>query len=316
MHESRKIRWVLAHEPIELFLRAAKRFSEEVNARAAGELDIEVLTLGDYAARYNSGKKVTKHDLLDMMESGTIEMSQMYTTWLGERYSKDMRVLDLPFLFRDHDHAARVLDGDIGRCLLADLSENNSNVKGLAFTYSGGFRMIPAKTEIRSMDDFVGLKVRSNRSPVAVDTFKAIGADPVVMELEDITQAVEQGAIVGGESTYPRFYALNQNEVCEVINDTAHSLFLTSIIVSTKFWDSLDGRLQDIISAAALNAARFERQESVDDIALVRERCSNDGIKIVTLSADEIDKFKGAVEPVYAKYQPVFGDLVEKIRGA
>jgi len=316
MHQSRKIRWVLAHEPIELFLRAAKRFSEEVNARAAGELDIEVLTLSDYAARYNGGKKVTKHDLLDMMESGTIEMSQMYTTWLGERYSKDMRVLDLPFLFRDHDHAARVLDGDIGRCLLADLSENNSNVKGLAFTYSGGFRMIPAKTEIHSMGDFVGLKVRSNRSPVAVDTFKAIGADPVVMELEDITQAVEQGAIVGGESTYPRFYALNQNEVCEVINDTAHSLFLTSIIVSTKFWDSLDGRLQDIISMAALNAARFERQESVDDIATVRQRCSDDGIKIVTLSADEVDKFKDAVEPVYAKYQPVFGDLVEKIRAA
>lgn len=316
MLRSKKVRWILAHEPIELFLRAAKRFSEEVNARAAGQLDIEVMTLHEYAAKYNDGKKVTKHDLLDLMESGAIEMSQMYTTWLGERYSKDMRVLDLPFLFRDHEHAARVLDGEIGRCLLEGLTENNSNVRGLVFTYSGGFRMIPAKTEINSMRDFAGLKVRSNRSPVAVDTFKAIGADPIVMELEDITGAVEQGAIVGGESTYPRFYALNQNDVCEVINDTAHSLFLTSIIVSSKFWDGLDQELQTIVSEAALNAARFERKESVDDIALVQQRCANDGIRIVTLPDEEVRKFKDAVQPVYAKYQPTFGDLVEKIRSA
>jgi TRAP-type C4-dicarboxylate transport system substrate-binding protein len=316
MNHPRKIRWVLAHEPIELFVRAARKFSDEVNARAAGQLDIEVLTLSEYAARCNGGKKVTKHDLLDLMESGAIEMSQMYTTWLGERYSKDMNVLDLPFLFRDHDHAARVLDGEIGRCLLDELSVNNSNVKGLAFTYSGGFRMIPARTEINAMSDFAGLKVRSNRSPVAVDTFKAIGAEPVVMELEDITEAVEQGLIVGGESTYPRFYALNQNEVCEVINDTAHSLFLTSIIVSSKFWDSLGGDLQTVIAEAALNAARFERKESVDDIALVQQRCVDDGIRVVTLSEDELGKFKEAVRPVYAKYEPIFGGLVEKIRGA
>ncbi len=316
MNEPRKIRWVLAHEPIELFVRAAKKFSAEVNARAFGQLDIEVLTLSEYAGKYNGGRKVTKHDLLDLMESGAIEMSQMYTTWLGERYNKDMNVLDLPFLFRDHQHAARVLDGAIGRCLLDDLSAKNSNVKGLAFTYSGGFRMIPARTEINSMQDFVGLKVRSNRSPVAVDTFKAIGAEPVIMELEDITEAVEQGVIAGGESTYPRFYALNQNEVCEVINDTAHSLFLTSIIVSAKFWDSVGDDLKTVISEAALNAARFERQESVDDIALVQQRCANDGIKVVTLSAGEQDRFKEAVGPVYAKYQPIFGGLIEKIRSA
>src|SRR5215510_8186273 len=316
MNEPRKIRWVLAHEPIELFLRAAEKFSEEVNARAAGQLDIEVMTLSEYAGKYNGGKKVTKHDLLDLMESGAIEMSQMYTTWLGERYSKDMHVLDLPFLFRDHEHASRVLDGEIGRCLLDDLSDHNSNVKGLVFTYSGGFRMIPAKSEINSMRDFAGLKVRSNRSPVAVDTFKAIGAEPIVMELEDITNAVEQGTIIGGESTYPRFYALNQNDVCEVINDTAHSLFLTSIIVSTKFWDSLDGELQTIISEAALNAARFERKQSVDDIALVQQRCADEGIRIVTLPADEVRKFKEAVQPVYAKYEAAFGGLVEKIRHA
>ncbi len=307
-----KIRWVLAHEPIELFLRAAKRFTQEVNERAAGQLDIEYMTLSEYAERYNGGKKVTKHDLLDLMESGAIEMSQMYTTWLGERYSKDMRVLDLPFLFRDHDHAAAVLDGEIGERLLEGLSK--TGVKGLAFTYSGGFRMIPAVKAINSMADFEGLRLRSNRSPVAVDTFKAVGADPVVMELEDISGAVQSGDIVGGESTYPRFYGLKQNEVCDVINDTGHSLFLTSIITSQKFWDSLEPGLQAIIRMAASNAARSERVESVEDIALVQQRCSEEGIEVVKLPAGEVEKFKAATTKVYAKYEREFGGLVARIQ--
>lgn len=308
----RKIRWVLAHEPIELFLRAAKRFTQEVNERAAGRLDIECMTLSEYAERYNGGKKVTKHDLLDLMESGAIEMSQMYTTWLGERYSKNMRVLDLPFLFRDHEHASAVLDGEIGQCLLDDLAEKG--VKGLAFTYSGGFRMIPAVKAINAVSDFEGLRIRSNRSPVAVDTLKAVGAEPVVMELEDISGAVKSGEIVGGESTYPRFYGLKQNEVCDVINDTGHSLFLTSIITSRKFWDSLEPGLQAVIRMAASNAARFERVESVDDIALVQQRCRDEGIEVVKLPEEEVAKFKAATEPVYAKYEREFGGLIARIQ--
>jgi TRAP-type transport system periplasmic protein len=308
----RNIRWVLAHEPIELFLRAAKRFTEEVNERAAGQLDIECMTLSEYAQRYNGGEKVTKHDLLDLMESGAIEMSQMYTTWLGERYSQNMRVLDLPFLFRDHDHASAVLDGEIGQCLLDDLSK--TGVKGLAFTYSGGFRMIPAVKAINSVADFGGLRIRSNRSPVAVDTLKAVGAEPVVMELEDISGAVRSGDIVGGESTYPRFYGLGQNEVCDVINDTGHSLFLTSIITSQKFWDSLEPGLQAVVRLAASNAARFERVESVDDIALVQQRCRDEGIEVVKLPDDEVAKFKAATVPVYAKYEREFGGLIDRIQ--
>jgi len=306
------IRWVLAHEPIELFQRAAARFTHEVNEHAAGELEIECMTLSEYAERYNGGKRVTKHELLDLLESGRIEMSQMYTTWLGERYTEDMRVLDLPFLFRDHDHAAAVLDGEIGACLLEGLS--NTGVKGLAFTYSGGFRMIPAVKAINTVADFQGMRIRSNRSPVAVDTLKAVGAEPVVMELEDISGAVQSGEIVGGESTYPRFYGLKQNEVCDVINDTGHSLFLTSIITSQKFWDSLEPRLQAIIRAAASNAARSERVESVDDIAMVQQRCNAEGIQVVTLPAAEVAKFKAATAPVYAKYQPRLGGLVERIQ--
>jgi TRAP-type C4-dicarboxylate transport system substrate-binding protein len=307
------IRWVIAHEPIDLFLRAANRFSKQVKEQTNGAIDIEVLSLTDYAKKYNDGKKVTKHDLLQLMEDGTVEMSQMYTTWLGH-YNKDMFVLDLPFLFRDHEHADRVLEGDIGEYLLEGL-EQSSAVRGLAFTYSGGFRIVPSQQEYATVDAFKGAKIRTARSPVAVDTFLAVGATPVdTVELEEMNEAARAGVIDAGESTFVRVIPLEQDKSFAYVNDTAHSLFLTSIIVANGFWDTLDTATQEIMKDAALNAARIERRESVVDVASVKNQLGN---RVVEMTADETAKFKTATEVVYSKYADYFSnDLINKIKSA
>ena len=153
MSKITKIRWVIAHEPIELFLRAAKDFQDSINAQQSAEvLDIEIMTLSEYSQKYNNGIAVTKNDLLDLMEAGKIEMSQIYTTWLAERYDHDMAALDMPFIFEDHEHAARVLEGEVGEFLLDKITEK-SNIRGMAFTYSGGFRNVLSTKNITTLKD-------------------------------------------------------------------------------------------------------------------------------------------------------------------
>ena len=153
MSKITKIRWVIAHEPLDLFLRAAKDFQTSINEQQSAEvLDIEVMTLSEYSQKYNNGVAVTKHDLLDLMDAGKIEMSQIYTTWLAERYDHDMAALDMPFIFEDHEHAARVLEGEVGEFLLDKITEK-SNVRGLAFTYSGGFRNVLSTKNITTLKD-------------------------------------------------------------------------------------------------------------------------------------------------------------------
>ena len=148
-----KIRWVIAHEPLSLFVRAAEDFQRFVNeAQSAEKIEVEVMTLSEYSMKYNDGVLVTKHDLLDLMEQGKIEMSQMYTTWLAEDIEHDMLALEMPFIFEDHDHATRVLEGDIGEGLLEKITEK-SNVRGMAFTYSGGFRNIIVDKPVSGLDD-------------------------------------------------------------------------------------------------------------------------------------------------------------------
>jgi TRAP-type C4-dicarboxylate transport system substrate-binding protein len=148
-----KIRWVIAHEPLSLFVRAAEDFQKFVNeAQSAEKIEVEVMTLGEYSMKYNNGVMVTKHDLLDLMEQGKIEMSQMYTTWLAEDIEHDMLALEMPFIFEDHDHATRVLEGPVGEGLLEKITEK-SNVRGMAFTYSGGFRNIIVDKPVSGLND-------------------------------------------------------------------------------------------------------------------------------------------------------------------
>jgi len=153
MSETTKIRWVIAHEPLDLFLRAAEDFQTFVNeAQSAEKIEVEVMTLSEYSNKYNDGVEVTKHDLLNLMNEDKIEMSQMYTTWLAEEYNHDMLALEMPFIFENHDHATRVLEGEVGEYLL-DKTTQNSNVRGMAFTYSGGFRNVITDKPVSSLAD-------------------------------------------------------------------------------------------------------------------------------------------------------------------
>jgi hypothetical protein len=311
---TKHVKWVIAHEPIGLFLKVAETFSAEVNAKTNGAFNIEVLSLTDYTNKYNSGKKITKNELMQLVDTGAIEMSHIYTTWLAD-YNKDLHALDLPFLFRDHDHADAVLEGEVGAELLAGVAKN-SNTHAMSFTYSGGYRVVPANFRADTVEAWQGQTVRTSRSPVAVETFKLLGAEPKEhIALEEMNEFADRGEIAAGESTYVRIFPLDQYKSFKVVNDTAHSLFLTSIIVNKDFMNQFDAETQEIMATAAFNAARKERRESVADIPNILAECEAKGVEVVRMSAEEESKFKAVTSKVYEKFADYFTPgLVQKIQ--
>jgi len=315
MSKTTKIRWVIAHEPLNLFLRAAEDFERRVNEQQSEhKIEVEIMTLTEYSQRYNDGVVITKHDLLDLMEQGKIEMSQMYTTWLAERYEQDFLAFDLPFLFKDHEHATRVFESEIGEGLLQKLTEK-SNVRGLCYTYSGGFRQMIANKKVSTLAELAGTPVRSNRNPVAQATISALGMKPVVAEVEDLRKVVVEGQAQGGETNYPRMYPLRQNEVTKSVIDTGHSLFLTSMIIGDKFWTSLSPEVQAVIKQAAILAGREERAETIRDGARAERRLvEEEGANIVKWTQEQREAAKAELAHVYDQFRDMFTPgLVEAI---
>ncbi len=315
---TKTIRWVLAHEPQDIFLRAAEKFADQVYQASNGKLAVEILSLGEYSEKYNNGVTVFYPDLIKYMSEGKLEMTQMYTHALG-RHSSWFRALDLPFLFTDDDHASRVLDGPIGQKILNTLHNKpgTKNVKGLSFTYSGGFTVISTNRAIRSIEDLQGLKVRVPHSPVIQDYFEALGMEPVMLELTEIHSALVSNKIDAAEITYKRLYGANAQDHTDSILHSNHNMFLTSILVSQEFWSGLSEDLQQVIAQSALVSAQYEREDSIKDDLVHRQLCLDNGINVTDPDAEIQKQFRDRATMIYTKYTPMFGQtFIDKIKSA
>lgn len=286
-----EINWLLAHEPASVFIRAANTFAADVKKASDNKIQVNILTLKDYAKEDLSIEQVIKD-----VQRGKIQMSQIYTSFLGRLNSK-LQILDLPFLFRDHSHAAKVLDGPIGTDLLSGLASNN--LRGLSFTYSGGFRVLPTTgKQIRRIEDFSGLRIRTSGSPVAQKLFRELGAVPVPSNLKEGFDQVAKGKLDGAETTYARYDEF-QRSVAGTLNETEHSLFLTALVINRSFFEGLPKRFQAIIRSAALRAAKIERSTAIEDGLNVRNSLQKKGVKIVKMPPSEQKRFRNKVQSVY-----------------
>ncbi len=303
-----KIRWVLTHDPIALFEEAARRFQALVAEGSDGEIEVEVLT----PTEYGGGVRVSAPEVMRQVVTGELQMSQTYTTVLGKLYDR-LWALDLPYLFGSHEHAARVLDGPIGRELLDGLVPHD--VRGLAFTYSGGYRILSSTGKaIQSIDDLRGLHVRTAQNPVVTALFESLGAHPHPAPLQAIPAMTHDGEIEAAESTWPRYWDMGHHRVQPVVNETSHSLFLTALVVNEAFYQGLPEHLQAVLRDAALQTAQHERDKSVQDGLKSRATCQGEGGAVHTMSNAESQRFERAARKIHEQFADRFGrDLLERI---
>jgi len=315
MNQTRKITWLIAHEPVNLFLRTAKAFKEKIADLTDGKFEVEIYTLLEYEAKFPPrSKKIRdsslhyKADSMSLLDSEDIQMSQMHITELARWHSPEFLALEMPFIFKDHDHAARTLEGPIGRKMLDELAEK-SPARGMEFTYSGGFRCLASNEPINNLNDVQNIEWATTYNPVTIDTVEALGAIPKSFTLAEFTshtpEGVESAAL---ETTIPRYLAQFQNTIKKYLLNTKHSLFLTSIIIGNKFWDTLSESEQEHFKEACIYASRLERKWSVEEAeAFAAKKDHSDiGVTYVELSSEDTEKFKQAVAPLYDKYRDFF----------
>jgi TRAP-type C4-dicarboxylate transport system substrate-binding protein len=321
MNQPRKIRWLIAHQPQELFIRTARAFSEELKKHTNDELEIEILTYPEYREKYAVDLGIDALDRQDVsqddalkafwsaLEDGHIEMSQTQVAVIGNHYS-DFLALDLPFLFEDHDHVTRTLEGPVGQALCANLGQK-TGVTGLAFTYSGGYRVIGSNDPITSIDDLQGLRIVVNQTLTLGATIESMGGQAkfVTPGLWDKYDLIGKGEADAVETTYLRF---NGKHVLK----TNHSMFLTNILVSNKFWNTLTDTQKEAFQKAALSASRKEREWSLQDAERFEQQAKDNGVTITDIGEEARLQLKKKSQMVYVKCKYAFDDvnLVSKIR--
>ena len=159
------------------------------------------------------------------------------------------------------------------------------------------------------------MKIRTNRNPVAQETFKVLGTDVFVCETEDTRAHIMAGDCEGGETVYSRIYPLGQNDVSKTVIDSKHSLFLTTMIMREDFWKTLSPEVRAVIKDAAIKAGRREREVTIQDGEAAKQQLIADGVDIVDLTPEETAEWKSKAQAVYEKFEPTFSPgLIDKIK--
>jgi TRAP-type transport system periplasmic protein len=321
MKTTRKIKWLIAHQPAYLFFRTARAFQQELNKIIPDRFDIEILTVDQYIAFYGDipemkirppaitgledispnplferdnefkGSRKKWDAIFAAIADGRIEMSQTQVTTVGNRLQKNFTALELPFLFEDHDHATRVLDGEIGEELLKDL-ESETAIRGLSFTYSGGYRVIGSQHEIKNLDDLKLSKLISTTDPTQ-QFFVNLGIDSInkfKLLPEDSKDCADSGGSI--ETTYLRFSGKS-------VLKTDHSMFLTTILTGETFWNSLTDEERSAFKQAGKAVAKIERSWSIEEANKYEQQAESRGIKIFEISQEEKFQMKSVAELNY-----------------
>ncbi|NMC32761.1 MAG: DctP family TRAP transporter solute-binding subunit [Veillonellaceae bacterium] len=280
---------------------AALKFKELVEARTKGAVKVEVFpnaSLGD------------ERTLIEGMQIGTIAMG-VITNGPVANFLPEIAAFEMPFMFATPEEAYKVLDGPVGKKVLDKLDA--INLKGLAYAERGFRNLTNSKKVVKTPADMAGLKIRVMENPVYIDTFKTLGTNAVPMAWTEALTALQQGTIDGQENPINVIYSFKLNETQKYLTMTKHSYAPALFLMSKKVFGSFNKETQDILVKAAQEAAVHERKWNAEQMAEQLKALKEKGMQI---TEPDTAAFQAAVKPVYDKYGPKFGTLLEDINKA
>lgn len=270
---------------------------------SGGKLKLEI---------YPSGQLGSEQQCLELLQIGSLSLTKVSSSVL-ESFTDNFRVFGLPYIFKSTEHAFRVLDGPIGKELLA--SSEPFLIKGLCFYDAGSRSFYTLNKPVNHPDDLSGLKIRVQKSIVAVQLVKSMGGSPTPIDWGELYTALQSGVVDGAENNPPSFYTSRHYEVCKYYSLNEHTMVPDVLVISLKVWNGLTDQKKAWLQQAADESVPVQRKlwsESVEEsLKLVREA----GVQITYPDKEPFAQKAAGIYELF-KAQPVVYKLIQQIRDA
>ncbi len=285
-------------DPENPYAKGAEKFAQLVKEKTGGKVEVQV---------FPSSQLGNQRDLVEGTQFGTIDFTMTSTAVLGN-FLPQAAVFDLPFIFRDVQHAYKALD-TVGM----EIAEKLQGMKLLAYYENGVRHMTNSKRPIRKPEDMKGLKIRVMEQPIYIEMIKALGGNPTPMAFGELFTALQQGVVDGQENPAAHIYTARFFEVQKYISLTAHTYSAEPMLVSLAAWNKLPKDLQEKVQTAANESRDWQRD-------LCRQLEEGYWTKIQESGKSEINRdvdkqaFADATRGVWAMFEKKVGkENIEKI---
>lgn len=265
--------------------------------------EIERGTAGRYKCQqFPASALGGEREMVEAVQLGTQDLVLTSTGPVGN-FVPEIKILDIPFLFRDYGHARRTLDGQIGQDLLAKFP--SKGLVALAWTENGFRHMTNNKRPIQQASDASGLKMRTMENKVHMDGYKSFGIQPTPMPMPELFGALQQGVVDGQENPIPVIISQKLYQVQKHMSLTGHVYSPAILLMSPAAWGKLSEADKKAFKDAAAKSAAAQRARVADDEARGLAQIKKDGVQVV--EQVNAESFRKAVAPAYERFAKEFG---------
>jgi tripartite ATP-independent transporter DctP family solute receptor len=293
--QERTIKFAFQNQKDHPQAQGAQKFADLVAAKTNGRIAVKLFPGGTLGGDLQT---------VSALQGGTVEMTVLNAGILAAQ-SKEFGIYDFPFLFATPQEADAVTDGPFGKKLLDKLQAKN--LVGLGYWELGFRNLTNSKRPITKAEDIAGLKIRVIQSPIYIDLFNALGANAVPMPFPELYTAMEQKAVDGQENPFSTILSSKFAEVQKYLTVMRHMYNPQAVIVSKKFWDSLNPADQKALTDAMAEATTYQRGVSRVQANVALEDLKKAGMQVSEFSPAELDKLRAKVKPVVEKHSEKVG---------
>jgi tripartite ATP-independent transporter DctP family solute receptor len=291
--------------------RAAQRFADAVKYRTQGRIQIRNYFEGQLFA----GRQMTEFALL---QQGVADFS-IGSTVNWSPHVKELNLFGLPFMFPNYAALDAVQTGEPGKHLF-NLMEQ-TGVVPIAWGENGFREVTNSKRPIRQPEDFQGLNIRVAGSPIYIEIFQALGANPVAMNFDQALVAFQLGTVDGQENPIALILPTKIWQVHKHVTLWRYSIDPLILAANAKTWASLGRDDQNSVRKAGEVIMSLQKDEAREApgrpeklLELLQDMY---GMEVTRLSPNEIEAFRRRTRPVYDKWAETIGTAlvgsVEKI---
>ena len=271
------------------------RVNEEMNGKACMEV-------------YPNSTLYNDDQVLEAMLQGDVQLAAPSLSKF-ETFTKQFRLFDLPFMFKNIDAVDAFQNSDTGQAMLDSMQKRG--LQGLAYWHNG-MKQMSANKPLLLPEDANGLKFRVQSSDVLVAQMEAIGGSPQKMAFSEVYGALQQGVVDGQENTWSNIYTKKFYEVQDSVTETNHQLLAYLFMTSSEFLNSLEPEVRDQFIQIADEVTQQANLSVKAKEASNRENILKAGGEINVLSPQQREQWIQAMKPVWKQFEDYIGkDLID-----
>ncbi len=273
----------------------ALRFKEIVESASGGRYKVDLYPTG----QLGDEQKMVKDARRGSIDGAVVAINNITP------FSKSVGVLTLPYLIQSFDDAVKATTGNLGN-KWRDILVKEAGVRLLGWGYSNFRVLTNSKKPVATLADLKGLKIRVPKNAIMIETWKALGAEPIPMAWPETFTAMQQKVVDGQDNPHVINFSMKFYEVQNYTSEVHYLFSLQPLVIGEKFFNSLSPEDQALFTRAGIEAQQYNLLFSVTAAETAKQNMISKGVAHNEIE-DEDQWSKIAMDKVWPKFYDSVG---------